>query len=243
MLKNDLVYFRKTTLVDYPEKVAAAIFFRPCNLRCPWCHNGSLITINEAQNDDSQMTAIEDALDHIKKRAGVLDGVVLSGGEPAMYGSLEELVAEIKNQSLSVKLDTNGTVPRVLAGLLQSDMPPDFIAMDLKVSPARYKTLSPAHKEFENEIRESARLIREAWENGRIQAEFRSLALPRLFFGENDIEELSALAGGVPWVIRPFRPGSCLDPSWNNEIETTDMELKKLSEFARNTAKTRGRHG
>jgi pyruvate formate lyase activating enzyme len=137
------VFLRKTSLVDYPGKVAAVVFFPFCNLRCPWCQNGALIS--GGAGDGS--VALEAAVAHIQKRRRVLGGVVLSGGEPALFAGLASLICRIKGLGLCVKLDTNGLFPDVLAALLSgSSAPgsrPDYIACDLKVSPDRYSGLSP----------------------------------------------------------------------------------------------------
>lgn len=230
-MRNVDVYFRKTSFVDYPEKVAAVIFFPFCNLRCPWCHNGGLI--DPSGRGETPLTKIEDALSHILKRAAVLDGVVLSGGEPSLYDGLCDLVSRIKSAGLAVKLDTNGTRPCVLAALLESSSPPDYVALDLKFAPERYASLLPdgvadSDGDPGKNVIESARLIREAYAARKIDCEFRSLALPRGEFGEADISALSGFARGVPWVIRPFRPGSCLDALWNDENETGAEELERL---------------
>ncbi|MDR2468378.1 MAG: anaerobic ribonucleoside-triphosphate reductase activating protein [Spirochaetaceae bacterium] len=239
MNESQLIFFRKTSLVDYPEKVAAAIFFPFCNLRCPWCHNGSLITEDPQRRDTSGLIPLRDALSHIKKRALVLDGAVLSGGEPTLYNGLEELIAVIKEQGLAVKLDTNGTHPALLAHLLAADAHPDYVAMDLKFDPRRYESLLHSlHKNNElcGKVLESIALLRKAHAEGKIQLEFRSLALPRATFCPEDIAALAPLVGNAPWSIRPFRPGGCLDPAWNLENEISENEVARLARLIPFTA-------
>ena len=233
--KKQKVYFRKTSLVDYPEKVAAAIFFPFCNLRCPWCHNGSLID----GADSDELISLEAALAHIKKRASVLDGVVLSGGEPAFFPGLLALIAELKAMQLAVKLDTNGTRPDVLSALLAAAALPDYIAMDLKLAPERYASLLPRqekHTGLAEQITESAAMLCKAHKTGRITVEFRSLVLPEDKFTEADALAIAAITDPAPWYIRAFRPGNCLDPAWNAYPETPPAELERFAAFNRNQA-------
>jgi pyruvate formate lyase activating enzyme len=202
------IYLRKTSLVDYPGKVAAALFLPGCDLRCPWCHNGDLL------EDGEDGLSLEDALGHIEKRRPVLGGVVLSGGEPALYPGLPALIRRIKALGLPVKLDTNGMNPGVLEALLADETArPGYIALDLKLSPSRYGAVLRAPGPApEKSLEKSAALIRDSG----IPHEFRTLILPPGFITGDDVAALAPLTDGAPWYFRPFRPGNCLDPSWNS---------------------------
>jgi pyruvate formate lyase activating enzyme len=148
---------------------------------------------------------------------------VLSGGEPTLYQRLPELITCIKRLDLPVKLDTNGTMPAVLEKLLSlPETRPDYIAMDLKLSPLRYAELMatppPAglnglEAETALSIEKSAALIRESG----IEHEFRSLRLPAPYFTDADIDALRPLALSSLWNFRPLARVNCLDPSWNEE--------------------------
>ncbi|MDR2102454.1 MAG: radical SAM protein, partial [Treponema sp.] len=138
------IHLRKTSLVDYPGEVAAVFFFPGCNLRCPWCQNRELLPggCSPERGEPGFFINREAALAHIKKRRAVLGGVVLSGGEPTLSGELPALIRRIKDLGLKVKLDTNGMAPEVLAGLFGDEKTrPDYIALDLKLSPRRYGEL------------------------------------------------------------------------------------------------------
>ena len=177
------IAFRKTSLVDYPGKVSAVIFFPFCDLRCPWCHNGELVLRG---SNAAGLIELDEALHVIEKRRNVIAGVVLSGGEPTLYTSLNTLIPQIKALGLAVKLDTNGLHPDVLETLLAcADTRPDFIAMDLKIAPARYKELLPPctlHPAPSTLLTRSAEIISKSG----IPHEFRSLNLPEWYFGEKD---------------------------------------------------------
>lgn len=126
---------QKTTLLDYPGKLACTIFLPGCNLRCPFCHNGSLVLPERMEAG----SVSEDALmEFLEKRKGVLDGVCITGGEPTGYDDLPALIRKIRQMGFLVKLDTNGTNPQMLQNLMEEQML-DYIAMDIKNCPDRYR--------------------------------------------------------------------------------------------------------
>jgi pyruvate formate lyase activating enzyme len=207
------VALRKTSLVDYPGKVAAALFFCGCNLRCPWCYNWELVT---SPPDD--LTSLDDAFALVKTRKHLLGGVVLSGGEPTLLKELPEIIAEIKTMGLLVKLDTNGMLPNVLKQIGKNkNTMPDFIAMDIKLPPERYAELTGHPKNSPDQAQETADRIRESIafirESG-IAHEFRTLTLPAPYFSAEDMEVIKNIADET-LQIRPFRGGNCLDKAWN----------------------------
>ena len=125
---------QKMTLLDFPGLIACTVFLPGCNLRCPFCHNASLVlpgSIPELMTD-SQL------LDFLKGRAGKLDGVCITGGEPTLHKDLPELIRAIKEMGFQVKLDTNGSNPLLLRSLLEENLL-DYVAMDIKNSPERYR--------------------------------------------------------------------------------------------------------
>ena len=124
---------QKLTLLDYPGRVACTVFLAGCNLRCPFCHNSELLDAAAAVPvmDDGAL------LDFLKKRQGMLDGVAFTGGEPLMRPDLPELLRRVRALGYPVKLDTNGTLPEALGKVLADGLV-DYVAMDIKNSPARY---------------------------------------------------------------------------------------------------------
>ncbi|MBI9100514.1 MAG: radical SAM protein, partial [Spirochaetaceae bacterium] len=113
----------KTTLLDYPGEVASILFTPGCNLRCPYCHNPSLV--NHRGNDEN-LRSINELKDFLQKRQHLLGAVVISGGEPLLYEGTKDLVDYIKSLGLKVKIDTNGLYPERLRKLNV-----DYIAMDI----------------------------------------------------------------------------------------------------------------
>jgi len=129
--------FFKTTLLDYPGKLAASIFLNGCNLRCPFCHNADLVLpkTNQSYIDLNYIFEV------LTKRKNVLEGVCISGGEPTIHHDLHQLCSLIKDIGYSIKLDTNGTNPDTLRNLYHDGLI-DYVAMDIKNSREKYSITS-----------------------------------------------------------------------------------------------------
>lgn len=123
----------KTTLLDYPEHVAATIFTGGCNFRCPFCHNKDLVLNPSAQ----PIIEEKEVLDFLHKRRGIITGVCVTGGEPTLQPDLKEFLWKIKQIGLNVKLDTNGYKPEILIDVIENGLV-DYVAMDIKSSKERY---------------------------------------------------------------------------------------------------------
>ena len=132
--------FQKLTLLDFPGHVACTLFTAGCNFRCPFCHNASLVT----HIDNSNFYSEEEILSYLKKRAGIMDGVCITGGEPLMYKELPDFIAKIKALGYKVKLDTNGSYPDRLESLINSGNI-DYVAMDIKNCKDKYSDRFPRH--------------------------------------------------------------------------------------------------
>ena len=124
--------FQSMTLLDYPGKVACTVFTGGCNFKCPFCHNASIVL-----NPERQMSE-EEIYKHLTKRKDVLDGVCVTGGEPTLMEDLPMFLYRIKEMGLKVKLDTNGYNPTMLGKILDGNLA-DYVAMDIKHSPHKYK--------------------------------------------------------------------------------------------------------
>ena len=221
----------KTTLVDFPGRVAASVFLKGCNLRCPYCYNWELV---DASRSVSGLSTFEDIIAHLKKRRNVLTGFVISGGEPLLYPHLADLITEAKNLGYKIKLDTNGTLPDRLEAVMKNPATcPDFIAMDIKTAPARYGLV--AHGEisapdFSEKLTRSIKLISTLPADAR---EWRTVLVPPLV-GKADIAEIAALLpADASWQFAQFRNENCLDPHYNDVAPYSDGAAKELVAYAK----------
>lgn len=155
--------FQKLTLLDYPKKIACIIFTRGCNFRCPYCHNSDLIG-----NFGEEEIPEEEIFDYLSKRKNLIDGVVVSGGEPTLQPRLKEFIQKIKDLGLLVKLDTNGTNPKILKELIKDNLV-DYVAMDIKSVFDDYEEVIGTKGNIEN-IKKSINILK----NSQIEHEFRT---------------------------------------------------------------------
>ena len=169
--------FHKTTLLDYPGCIAAAIFTGGCNFRCPFCHNSGLV-----QDPFKEGLVPEDeVLAFLDKRKKILKGVCITGGEPTLQPDLPDFIGKVRKMGYRVKLDTNGYRPEVLRELLESGLL-DYAAMDIKNCPEKYGAaaglIPPGNAGgFElGKIEESIKLLLD----GQIDYEFRTTVVKEL---------------------------------------------------------------
>lgn len=179
---------QKLSLVDFPRKMAATVFTGGCNLRCPFCHNALLVT---APAEEREHYETQEILDFLASRKGLLDGVVLSGGEPLLQEGTLEFAAAVKTMGFAVKLDTNGCFPDRLCALLDEGTI-DYVAMDIKNSLSKYP-LTVGIPEFDvSVVQESAAILME----GRVDYEFRT-TLVREFHTEADLLSIARWLKGA----------------------------------------------
>lgn len=155
--------FQKLTLLDYPNKLASIVFTQGCNFKCAYCQNSDLLSIKtEGLIDEKEI------FDYLKKRKKVLDGVVITGGEPTIQPNLTLFIQRVKDLGLKVKLDTNGSNPEIIKKLLKEDLV-DYIAMDIKTDFDKYEDIIKINWNMDN-IKKSIKLIKES----TIEHEFRT---------------------------------------------------------------------
>lgn len=182
----------KTTLLDYPGRVAATVFVGGCNFRCPFCHNGGLVLDPLYQGVYSE----EEILSFLKKRKSVLRGVCITGGEPTLHADLPEFIEKIRALGYQVKLDTNGYAPHVLEQLLGKQMV-DYVAMDIKNCREKYAmtvgTCDEDSKFCLDRLEQSVELLKQSG----IDYEFRTTVVKELHTGE-DLLKIAEWIKGCP---------------------------------------------
>ncbi|MDR2708381.1 MAG: anaerobic ribonucleoside-triphosphate reductase activating protein [Elusimicrobiota bacterium] len=174
--------FQKLSLINYPKTVAAVVFTQGCNMFCPYCHNPELVypELFDAALDESVV------LDFLQKRKKLLQGVVITGGEPTLQVDLESFIRQIKNIGYKIKLDTNGCAPAVLKNLIEQKLL-DFIAMDIKAPFEKYE------KFYDGDIKNIKRSI-SLIKNSKILYQFRT-TYDKEILTESNIEEIREIAG------------------------------------------------
>lgn len=159
--------------MDFPGCVSSVIFTQGCNFRCPYCHNKELLPCTSGAVD------IQEVMQHISRNKSLLDGVVITGGEPTLQPDLVGFISDIKQLGLSVKLDTNGTNAEVLRELIEKRLV-DYVAMDIKadLNNDRYRMASGIKTDevMLNSVKSSIQLIKDSG----IQSEFRTTVCSEL---------------------------------------------------------------
>lgn len=208
---------QKTTLLDYPTKVAAIVFTQGCNFRCGYCHNPELL-------EQNKITEIlpENFISFIKTREGKLDGVVITGGEPTIQSGLYDFIKKIKNLNFSVKLDTNGTNPQILEKLLNENLI-DYVAMDIKAPLEKYSEITGTNVNTNN-IRTSINLIL----NSYIEYEFRTTVLKsQLKF--KDFDKIGQTINGAKlYYLQKFVPNKIYNESLITHTTYNNEELQEI---------------
>ena len=215
---------QKSSLIDYPGKISCVLFLSGCNFVCPYCHNPDLargcLAANISENS---------IYDFLESHREFLDGVVISGGEPTIHKDLIQLCRKTKQMGYPVKIDTNGSQPRVVQTLIDEGLV-DYIAMDIKTDPARYFALIQKKCSQENIIA-SIRIIMES----KIDYEFRTTCI-KPFIDADVIKSISSLISGAKlYALQKFRNTGVLQPEFfhGNECGYSDNELMHLKSIAK----------
>ena len=207
---------QKTSLIDYPNKIAAIVFTQGCNFKCGYCHNPELIEVKESGYK------IKEVLDFLESRIGKLDGVVITGGEPTLQKGLKEFVQEIKFMKFSVKLDTNGTNPTLLEELINERLV-DYIAMDIKSPLKRYEEITNSKVTAEN-ISKSINII----SSSAIDYEYRTTVVSD-FFTIDDFEEIGKLISGAKrYYLQNFVSSKLLDPTFIDKTAPSEDQMSSI---------------
>lgn len=188
--------FNKLTLLDFPDTIACILFTRGCNFACPYCHNSSLIENSSGEG----LIEKAEILSYLKFRKGILEGVVVSGGEPTMQPKLKDFLFSIKELGYKVKLDTNGTSPKVLSELIELKLV-DYVAMDIKNVFEKYEITVGRKVNIDN-IKRSMEILK----SSDIDYEFRTTIIKE-FHTLDDIEKLVKMTLNSNYYLQNFKDG------------------------------------
>lgn len=193
--------FQKNSFIDYPGKISCILFTRGCNFRCPYCHNPELVL---GPFHNTPLIDPQGIFDFLEDRKGLLEGVVISGGEPTLQEDLALVCQRFKEMDYAVKLDTNGSRPQVVKKLLDDGIL-DFVAMDIKTDPGRYGRLTPETFK-EDDLLESIHLIMASG----TPYEFRTTCV-KPFVDVDVLETIGKMIKGAErYALQTFRHGEKL---------------------------------
>ena len=205
---------QKTSLVDYPDKVASVLFTPGCNLRCPFCHNWRI-----AVNPQPPFLQEAAALEILDSRKKYVDAVVVTGGEPCMHKELPKFLVKLKERGFLVKLDTNGFFPDVLERCLAYV---DYVAMDVKTCKEKYKLLG---------AEDTTGMLRsmEILKTGKVPYEFRTTVVPQIVTVQDTTGIGELIKGSKIHALQQFIPEDTLDKKFQS---VKPYSPEKIDEFA-----------
>jgi pyruvate formate lyase activating enzyme len=229
---------QKTTLIDYPGKIACVVFLAMCNFRCPWCYSSELVLPLKIAKQPK--ISEKEFFDFLRQRQGLLEGVVICGGEPTVNKDLPNFIEKIKKSGFFVKLDTNGSNPKMLKDLVRAGFI-DYVAMDIKgpmgpnfqliptgskQSIFNFKKILGEGAKIED-IQESARFLK----LGSVDFEFRTTCVPKVH-EKDDFFKIAEWIGGenVKYFLQSFRPEKTIDPEFE---KIKPFENKFLEDIAK----------
>ena len=209
--------FQKTSLLDFPQKIACIVFTPRCNFQCGYCHNPELNGKKEA------VIELPSFFSFLESRKGKLDGIVITGGEPTLQKGLYQFIFEIKSKGFAVKLDTNGSNPELLKKLIEDKLV-DYVAMDIKAPFDKYHDVIKTKIPLE-EIKKSIDILLE----NKIDYEFRTTVVKeQLNF--DDFEKIGELIKGAKkYFLQKFEPSKTLDPEFMNYSTYSNLEFETIS--------------
>ncbi|MEA3293306.1 MAG: anaerobic ribonucleoside-triphosphate reductase activating protein [Patescibacteria group bacterium] len=230
----DIGGLQETTLLDYPGKVACTVFLIGCNFRCPFCYSGELVLPEKIK---LQPRIPENKFfEFLEKRKNLLDGCVVCGGEPTIHQELPDFIRKIKSLGYLVKMDTNGSNPKMLKNLIDEKLI-DYVAMDVKSPLEKYNNMAGV-KVDTKKIQGSINILKEEI----IDFEFRTTVIPTLI-DRNDVVKIAHLIGDNPsadikkvkYYLQNFRAEKTIDPKFEKIKSYPDKYLldvqKEISSF------------
>jgi pyruvate formate lyase activating enzyme len=216
--------WQKTSLIEYPGKVATVLFTGGCNFRCPFCYNADLVQRPQELADLPGETVLE----YLRTNRGLYQALVIGGGEPTLNAETPEFLAEVKALDLCTGLETNGTNPDMIAGLLKEDLV-DYIAMDVKApltweAYRRAAGLNEGNRGWIEKIRATLELLKTA----KAEIELRCTLVPKIHNREDLLNLARQLQGHRRFVLQQFVPERALDPLYRDEAPFDAETLREL---------------
>ncbi|MBM3250665.1 MAG: anaerobic ribonucleoside-triphosphate reductase activating protein [Candidatus Nealsonbacteria bacterium] len=211
---------QKFTFIDYPGKLACVVFLAGCNFRCPFCYNREIVLAQEIKKHP--LISEREIFKFLKERKNLLEGVVITGGEPCLNKGLLGFIKKAKKLGYLVKIDTNGSFPEMLRYLIAQRLV-DYVAMDIKASKEKYKEITGGRADLRH-IERSVSLLKE----NRVDYEFRSTVAPTLLDKKDVLEIARWISGAKRYYLQNFRPEKTLNPKFEKIKPYSQNYLLKI---------------
>jgi pyruvate formate lyase activating enzyme len=209
---------QKLTLIDFPGRLAATVFLWGCNFKCPWCYNPELVLPKKIRPVISE----KDFFKFLKKRRGLLEGVVLSGGEPTLNKDLLNFCKKIKKLGYLIKLDSNGSNPKLLKKLIDQKLI-DYLALDIKAPPYKYSKLCGKKINLKN-IERSIEILKKS----KIDYEFRTTIVPGLLNKKDILILASWISPAKKYFLQNFQKEKTVDPKFQKAKPYSEKYLLEI---------------
>jgi pyruvate formate lyase activating enzyme len=221
-VKHAIKGFDQMSLIDWDGMVATTLYLSGCNFRCPYCHNSGLVLFP----DQYESIPFDEILAYVREHNDFLDGVVVTGGEPCIHEGIPDLLRELRDVGMRVKLDTNGSFPEMLDLLIREELV-DYVAMDVKAPldfDAYARSAGIADRRTFEKVRDSIDILLE----GKVDYEFRITVVPALHRA-SDLDRIAEqIKGARRFVIQNYVPRDTIDPSF---LEEAPYNQERLEEF------------
>ncbi len=212
-------YVQKTSFIDFPGKISAVVFMQGCNFRCPYCHNPELVDPDRY----GDIIFMEDVYSYLEKRRGKLDAVVITGGEPTLQSGLIGFMHGVKSMGYLVKLDTNGSRPKVIQEALNKNLL-DYLAMDIKAPWDKYSHVAGSLVNITH-IKKSMKTIIES----DIAYEFRTTLVNSLLDSADVLNIAKTIKGSKLYVLQKFVSSKHLDRAYEGKSPFSNEEMAALA--------------
>jgi len=220
--------FIGVSLVDWDGKVSSVVFLPACNMRCPFCYNTKLVL----QSSQMPTVPFEKISSYLEKNRGWIDGVVITGGEPTIHDDLPTLCQGIKKLGFSVKLDTNGTNPKMMRELIDRGLI-DYVAMDVK-APFTEEKYSKAAGANTTALLPKIEKTTHTLLKGKVEYEFRTTLVPTLHTTSDIREICEKIKGCRKYALQNFRAdGETIDPSFQKLKPFSKAEIESFFRTAK----------
>jgi len=197
---------QKITLIDYPGRIAATVFLIGCDFKCPWCYSSELVLPEKIKKQPR--ISQKEFFKFLKERKELLEGATICGGEPSINKDLPQFCKKIKKAGYLVKLDTNGSNPKMLKKLIDEKLI-DYVAMDIKLPREKYQKILGRKIKIED-IEKSVKILKE----GKVDYEFRTTVVPTILTKEDILKIAKWISGAKRYYLQNFKPEKTIDPKF-----------------------------